>query len=122
MTFSERLKTLREEKGFTQQQLADVLHISIATVSHYEKGSREPSIGTLVQIADIFNVSVDYLVGSTDINIIPEEMKKIYCKGISTGNLLRRAIPLDTNHRQYLNYMLRCLELEQLISNKGKQT
>ena len=119
MTFYERLKTLREDKGFTQQHLAEVLNVSSSAVSHYENGTREPTIETLIRMADVLSVSVDYLVGSTDINILPDEIKKPYCKGISTGNLLKRAISLDSNRRQTLNYVLKCIELEQFASNKN---
>lgn len=120
MTFCERLKTLREDKGFTQQHLSEVLNVSSGAVSHYENGTREPTIETLIRMADVLNVSVDYLVGTTDANILPAEMKKPYCKGVSTTSLIQRAIQLDPSHRQELNYILKCIELEQFISNKGK--
>lgn len=120
MTFNERLKILREDEGFTQQHLAEVLNVSTSAVSHYESGTREPTIGTLIQMADILNVSVDYLVGNTDANLPHNEMKKPYCKGVSTDSLIQRAILLDPSHRQELNYFLKCIELEQFISKKGK--
>ena len=62
----ERLKTLRLEKGLTQQQLADLLNMNSVTYLRYEKGQREPSIDTLIEIAAFYGVSVDYLVGLTD--------------------------------------------------------
>ena len=58
MTFPERLKTLRDDKGFTQQQLAEVLNITISSVSRYENGSRQPSIEVLIRMADVLNVSI----------------------------------------------------------------
>ncbi len=62
----ERLKTLRKEKKLTQQQLADKLGLISVTYLRYEKGQREPSIDTLMQIATFFEVSIDYLVGLSD--------------------------------------------------------
>lgn len=121
MTFHERLKILREEKGFTQQHLAEVLNLTSGAVSHYENGTNEPTIDTLIRMADVLNVSVDYLVGNADANLLPNEMKKPYCKGVSTDNLIQRAIQLDTSHRQELNYFLKCIELEQFVSSKGKR-
>ena len=122
MKFNERLKMLREERGFTQQHLAEVLNLSSGAVSHYENGTNEPTIETLIRMADILNISVDYLVGSADTNILPDEMKKPYCKGVGTMNFLQRAIQLDQSHRQELNYLLKCLELEQFASNKSKRS
>lgn len=121
MKFNDRLKTLRDDRGFTQRQLAEVLNITVSSVSHYENGSRQPGIEVLIRMADVLNVSVDYLVGSADTNILPEEMNKQYCKGISTGELLQRAIQLDQSHRQSLSYSLKCIELEQMFSNKGRR-
>ncbi len=62
-----RLKTLREEKGITQQQLATVINLSQQTIGHYEVGRAKPDVDTLDRLADYFNVSVDYLLGKTNI-------------------------------------------------------
>lgn len=121
MVFHERLRTLREESGFTQQHLAEVLNLTSGAVSHYENGTNEPTIDTLIRMADVLNVSVDYLVGNTNANLPPNEMKKPYCKGVSTDSLIHRAIQLDASHRQTLNYFLKCVELEQFVSNKSKK-
>ncbi|MFV0351661.1 MAG: helix-turn-helix domain-containing protein [Oscillospiraceae bacterium] len=56
------LKELREIRGITQQQLADMLGIQRNTVSRYETGDREPDQATLVAIAKILNTSIDYLL------------------------------------------------------------
>ncbi|MBO0530365.1 MULTISPECIES: helix-turn-helix domain-containing protein [Clostridium] len=63
--FGDRLKELREEKGMTQEQLGKLLNITKQAVYSYEKGDNEPTIDALVKIADIFNVSLDYLLGRT---------------------------------------------------------
>ena len=76
MKFPERLKAIRDSRGITQRHLSEVLNITISTISHYENGTREPSIEILIQMAEVLNVSVDYLVGNTDVNILPEEMNK----------------------------------------------
>lgn len=64
--FSERLKRLRMEKGITQKELADRLHISRSTIAGYESLGKEPDGEKLCALADFFGVSVDYLLGSTD--------------------------------------------------------
>ncbi|MDS1004755.1 helix-turn-helix transcriptional regulator [Clostridium sporogenes] len=63
--FGDRLKELREEKEMTQEELGKLLNVSRQTVSGYEAGAIEPSISNLVKLADIFNVSLDYLLGRT---------------------------------------------------------
>lgn len=64
--FSKRLKKLREEKGYTQDQLADILKIGRSRLSMYEQGKREPPFELQEAIADVFNVDLDYLMGRTD--------------------------------------------------------
>ncbi len=64
--FSERLRRLRMEKGITQKELADRLHISRSTIAGYESLGKEPDGEKLCALADFFGVSVDYLLGVTD--------------------------------------------------------
>lgn len=62
----EKLKSLRLEKKLTQKQVADMIGLAISAVSSYESGNRYPSYDVLVQLARIFHVSTDYLLGMTD--------------------------------------------------------
>ncbi|WP_019422656.1 helix-turn-helix domain-containing protein [Paenibacillus sp. OSY-SE] len=58
-----RIAELREGKGWTQEELAELLGITRAALSHYEKDRRKPDFETLTKLADQFGVSIDYLVG-----------------------------------------------------------
>lgn len=61
MGFPEKLKSLRREKNISQKILAAKLDFSYTTISNYENGRNEPSISTLIRIADILDVSLDEL-------------------------------------------------------------
>lgn len=61
-----RLKELREERGYTQKQLSDLLQINSVTYLHYEKEQREPPLSLLADFARFYEVSVDYLLGLND--------------------------------------------------------
>ncbi len=64
-----RLNRARKEKGFTAQQMADMLDITISAYRFYENGKARPTLDKLVQIADILGVTTDYLLcrdGETD--------------------------------------------------------
>lgn len=63
----ERIRNLREDSDFKQQQIADKLFINRRTYSSYENGVRNMPIEILSLIADIFNTSTDYLIGRTDV-------------------------------------------------------
>lgn len=67
MNFGERLKLLREEKNYTQQDLADLLKVGRPTIAGYETKGKQPDYEKLVLLAEIFNVTIDYLVGRTNI-------------------------------------------------------
>ena len=56
------LKTLRKEKGLTQEGLAEKLGVSNRTVSRWETGSNMPDIGMLVELADFFEVSIPEII------------------------------------------------------------
>lgn len=64
--FGKRLRKTRMEKGYTQQKMADFLNVGLRSYQKYEECSREPSFNLLVQIADIFDVSTDYLLCRDD--------------------------------------------------------
>ncbi len=65
-----RIKELMQEKGVQQQQMAEFLNVSRATIYKYQQGKAEPNISTLIKIADYFNVSLDYLCGRQNKNLI----------------------------------------------------
>ena len=58
-----RIKELRLSKGISMKEAARLLGIPYTTYVNYEKGLREPTSEMLIQIADFYNVSIDYLVG-----------------------------------------------------------
>ena len=62
-----RLKELREEYNLTQNQCAQALGIHSVTYLHYEKEQREPPLSLLADIAAFYNVTVDYLLGLSDL-------------------------------------------------------
>ena len=61
--FAERLKALRKENKISQQKLADLLGLGQSTIAMWEKGKNSPEYESLINIANIFNVSIDYLAG-----------------------------------------------------------
>lgn len=64
--FSERLKSERKAKKWTQQQLADKLHIARSNISNWEANNNGISTELLQSLADLFGCSTDYLLGKTD--------------------------------------------------------
>ena len=80
--FSQRMKELRKERGLTQDELSKLSGISFPTISRYENGQRdEPKLTILKTLANYFDVTIDYLVGDTDIketNFTSDEIGRIF--------------------------------------------
>lgn len=66
MDFSERLKNLRKQANFTQVEVAEKLGISQPAYASWERGVKKPTQENLIKIAQVLNVSVDYLVGNSE--------------------------------------------------------
>lgn len=67
MNFAQRLKQLRKQSNLTQEEFATKISKTRSTIAGYETERKEPDYETLKAIADFFNVSIDYLLGRTDI-------------------------------------------------------
>lgn len=66
MKISEKIKKLREDKGWSQTQLAKKLNMQSQNISRYERGLFTPSTETLTKFAEIFGVSTDYLLSEAE--------------------------------------------------------
>ena len=60
---AERIKSKREQKNMTQDEVAKIMGISRVSYTLYETGKNKPSLKNLIKLADIFETSIDYLVG-----------------------------------------------------------
>lgn len=65
--FSQRMKELRRERQLKQQQMADQFSVKLRTYQGYEYGESYPEVAKLVAIADFFDVSLDYLMGRSEV-------------------------------------------------------
>lgn len=91
----ENLKLLRTQNKIKQEVIASTLNIPRSTYQSYEYGVAEPNIKTLIKIADYFDVSLDYLCGRQNKNLV-------FVDGLSVGQkklieLIKRLTPDQTN-------------------------
>ena len=75
MIFSEKLQLIRKSKGMTQEELAVRLDVSRQAVAKWESGLVYPDITNLIQISNLFNVTIDYLVRDQECNVNPVSME-----------------------------------------------
>lgn len=84
MDFSEKLQTLRRDRHWTQEQLAEPLFVSRSAVSKWESGRGTPSIDSLKTISKVFSVSIDDLLSGEELITIAENESKEKTRSIRT--------------------------------------
>ena len=119
--FNRILALLRKERGITQKQAAADLGISQAQLSHYEKGIRECSLAFVVQVADYYGVSCDYLLGrSADRSGQTISVADLPETGASTSGSVYRGSVLPTMYKKLIENSLDIL-YDKLQESKDKQ-
>lgn len=73
MDFAQRIVTLRKQRKWTQEKVGELVNMSQRSVANWESGERSPSIPTLIELSNKFNVSIDYMLGCSD---VPEKAKE----------------------------------------------
>ena len=63
MSYSERIRSLREDHDKTQREIAELLNMQLTVYQRYERGERELPLWAAIKLADYYKVSLDYLVG-----------------------------------------------------------
>ncbi|MEG1963340.1 MAG: helix-turn-helix transcriptional regulator [Clostridia bacterium] len=66
MKFAERLKEQRKKNGYNQEYIANYMQVSQVSVSNWERGLKQPDFQALIDLANLFSVSTDYLLGVVD--------------------------------------------------------
>lgn len=79
-----RIKQLREENNWTQLELSEKMDCAMSSIAMYEKEIRKPSLEVLIRLSEIFNCSIDYLLGKSDIRN-PEKKQEIDANKILVG-------------------------------------
>jgi len=107
MRLGERLAELRGDRGLTQKDLSEQLHISSSSISAYETGARLPSIEAVFDFAEYFDVTTDYLLGRTDNSVSPSVLKQEIVDGESVERIIEKLLTLEPNQRSAI-----CLIIE----------
>lgn len=77
MSFGKRLSELRKKRGFSQEEIANMIGTKGPAIGRYEREIAKPTIEVATRLAKILEVSLDYLVGNTDTELDNDLIKKI---------------------------------------------
>lgn len=119
MTLGEKIKKLREQRGWTQAQAAEKLGVSSQVVSNYERDYRSPDKETLSKIAQMYHCTLDWLLGLTD---LPEQFDPSAPSDTKNEKVNRAFLEfpegINNEEREYLEKQMK-LQLEIFRSLKG---
>ena len=102
MQVHNRFRQLIDDRQIGRKELAEQLNIAYSTLGNYLNGDREPDINMLIKIADLFSVSIDYLVGHPTNQTISDEETRLL-------HLFRQMPP---EHQQMLTEIARVMTLQ----------
>lgn len=83
------LEELRKDRGLSQKDLGKILHVTPGTISNYENNVNLPGTERLIDIADFFQVSTDYLLGRSSSHLSPEAWNQVVLGGNTAGILVQ---------------------------------
>ena len=118
---TDRIKQLRKQKGLTQKEMAEAVGVGVSTVAMWESGKRTPSFKLLNDLSDLFDKSIDYILGTSDDDRSPKlndaQVEQLGTWEIQSEliDILRQYLQLDEygkmNIRSLLNReLVRCQE------------
>lgn len=111
MTFGQRLRELRIERGLTQEELGKRIKLSKSNISKYESGDVEPNMQTITEISKLFKCSTDFLLGTTQ---HPEE-------GLVKDDLTYEIEELSEESRKDLENYIKLLKIKDQV-DKSKES
>lgn len=115
----ERLNKLRQEQGLTQQELADLFHISNSTISSYETGNRIPDVDFLLKLSKFYNILSDYIIGLSDSRLPLDIMNSTVVDQVSYQSVIEKIQRLPIERKRALLAILDDLYLCSVIQDKA---
>ena len=100
-----KLIELRKKRKLSQQEMADIIGITQQAYSHYENGRREPDYKTLIEIADFFETTIDFLLEKTDDPVPPGANPNLKCSDLDISFYEGVDLLTDDEKKEILGYI-----------------
>lgn len=111
--FGKRLRDLRNERNWTIEQVAEKIEVSKSTYAGYETEDRKPPIQNLIKLSNLYDVSVDYILGLTDDKDI-KELEYNASKYLRKENLNWNGVPLTNEELEPIINLLEVIVRDRL--------
>lgn len=119
--FGEVLAELRKDKKMSQLELGRILHVSVGTISNYETGVHFPDIEKLINLADYFGVTTDYLLGRCESTASPDVFSEQITTTQTVGDFIKILRSLPSENRDALALIMRDMDFCMAIGQYAKK-
>lgn len=117
--FKDLFTELRRDTGLSQEDFAALFHQSGSTISSYETGRNQPSFDMLIQYADYFNVTTDYLLGRVPFDMSPSVFTDSFIDNVTIQDVISILQKLPDNRRRALLVLLGDIQLSSTIQEQS---
>lgn len=121
-SFGELLTELRQDHNMTQKDLADILFVSVSTISNYEKGVHLPDIIKVSKLADFFHVTTDYLLGRSSTNLPPDIYNQTILGEKTAGDVIKDICNMSPERKQALSLIICDMKFSMMVGQYSKTT
>lgn len=119
--FGDIFSELRKDKGLKQADLAKILFVSPGTISNYENNTHYPDVDKLIQIANYFHVTTDYLLGRCSSPLPPDIFSERIAEDITYGRFIEETKKLSQSRRSAFFQILRDMSFCQSVVQHEKR-
>ncbi len=119
--FGELLAELRQDRKLTQRDLAHILHVSVGTISNYENSVHFPDVEKLIELADFFGVTTDYLLGRCESPFSPDVFTEQITRDRKAGEILKLLRQLPAENKNALDVFLGDAEFRMTVQQHIKK-
>ncbi|MCL2391224.1 MAG: helix-turn-helix domain-containing protein [Oscillospiraceae bacterium] len=91
----DRLSELRKNRGLKQSDVSELINVSASSISSYERGKRDPNFDVLTDLSEVYDVTIDYILGKTSSDISPRILEDRFIDGVTFGEIIKCLRPLS---------------------------
>lgn len=119
--FGDLLAELRQDKKLTQKELAQVIYVTPGTISNYENNAHFPDVEKLIDLADFFGVTTDYLLGRSSFNIPLDIFNEQIAVGKTMGEFVGDVKNLSADRKRTLISMVKDMKIGEMLDSYDKK-
>ena len=99
---AQKIRQLRQNKGISQKELAEAIHVTPSAISQYENNRSQPSRENMALLAEFFNVSIAYIEGTSPVEELEDQMNAEFVNGLPVQKFVEQCLCISKADRSHL--------------------